>query len=395
MSLERSVNDLIDEIKKNGQNRKVFIEMKENEILKNFDQIQELQTKNFFKLPIINIFSIISKYDFSNQGSNQFPFLNLIISNIFEEHPKEKEFLYLLKHIHFSSPESDNENLTLEEIINLLTLFKNVDLFQQLSIKFYEKETQLDFDFSYEIEHRDKIISELQANIEAYKIKYLTARYPPITEKPKDLECDIFKACKNGKLSSIRYLIEIEGIDKNIKVPHDNIMFLKDYQPIHIACKNGHLDIVEYLIKKANVDVETHGCYEETALMTACFYGHLDIVKYLIEEAHANKEAHDILNRTPLGRSCESGNLLLVQYLIEDAKVDITKYSNVERSPLHAACENGHLPIVKYLIEIVGFNPNGNIGQDFSPLEKGRNHGRPSIVQYLIETCKVDPNQKN
>ena len=39
MSLERSVNDLIDEINKNGQSRKDFIQMKENEIVKNFDQI--------------------------------------------------------------------------------------------------------------------------------------------------------------------------------------------------------------------------------------------------------------------------------------------------------------------------------------------------------------------
>ena len=216
MSLERSVNDLIDEINENGQSRKDFIEMKENEILKNFDQIQELKTKNFFKLPIINIFSIISNYDFSNHGTNQFSFLNYIISNIYEEHSKENGILYLLKHIHFSSSESEND-LTVEEIINLLNLFQNVDLFQQLSSKKYEKETLPIKDFSFEIEQKNKTSSELQTNLEEYKLKYLELQYPLILEKPKDYESDIFKACEKGKLSSVRYLIENEGVNKNIK----------------------------------------------------------------------------------------------------------------------------------------------------------------------------------
>ena len=352
MSLEKSVNDLIDEIKKNGQNRKNYIEMRENEILQNFDYIQELKTKNFFKLPLINIFSIISNYDFSNQGTNQFSFLNFIISNILKEHSKEYGILYLLKHIHFSSLESNNEKLTIEEIINLLTLFQNVELFQQLSSKNYEKETHSIKDYSYEIEQKDKFISELQTNLEEYKLKYLTVRYPPITEKPKDYESDFFEACRDGKLSSVRYLIENEGVDIN-----------RYFCPLNFACEYGHFDIVKYLIEKANVNKEEH-------------------------DNHKNKE-------TPLCRSCESGNLSLVKYLIEDAKVDLTKYSNMKISPLHCACDSGHLPIVKYLIETVGFNPNGNKGQICSPLECALSSGYIPIFKYLIERCKVDPNQKN
>ena len=39
--------------------------------------------------------------------------------------------------------------------------------------------------------------------------------FEPITEKPENFEPDIFIAAKEGKLSSIQYLIEKEGIDIN------------------------------------------------------------------------------------------------------------------------------------------------------------------------------------
>ena len=278
--LERSVNDLIDEIKENGQERKDFIEMKEIEILKNFSQIQDLKTKKFFKLPLINIFSIISKYDFSCKRCEQFSFFNFIISNIFEEHSTENEILNLLKHIHFHTFEYDNENLNTEEIINLLKIFKNVDLFQQLSIKFYETEILPIKDYSYEIEQKDKIISKLETTIEEYN----------------QSEKSIF--------SSVQYLIEKEKVYKNIKN--------RDNQSMDFACKIGRIDIVEHLIEKENAYVETLYDYGRTPLIIASYFGHLDIVKYLIEKANANKEAKDHLNETPLCKSCESGNLLLV-----------------------------------------------------------------------------------
>ena len=389
-SLERSVNDLIEEIKENGQNRKEFIESKENEILKKIDQIGELKTKNFFKLPIKNIFSIISKYDFCLQGDDQFSFLNFIISNIHEEHSKEDEILFLLKHIHFSSSKNQNEYLNIGEIIDLLKLFKNVDLFQQLSTKYHENEQLLSIDYSHEMKKRDKTISKLQEYLKEYKSKYVTYRYQPLTEQPFRYQPDIFDCCRCGKLDSVRYIIENEGGDKNRQDSNG-------YQPIHWACKFGSLNIVEYLIEKANVDVEACNSWGTTPLISAFENGNLDIVKYLIEQAHANTEVTFGMNNseTILTQSCSKGDLLFVKYLIEDAEVDITKYSKMLFNPLNEACRWGHLPVAQYLIEKIGFNPNGNKFLVMSPLQVACCCNSLSIVQYLIEKCKVDPNQNN
>ena len=43
------------------------------------------------------------------------------------------------------------------------------------------------------------------------------SNFEQIEEKPKDYEPNIFKACKEGKLTSVQWLIEKENVDKNKK----------------------------------------------------------------------------------------------------------------------------------------------------------------------------------
>ena len=50
-------------------------------------------------------------------------------------------------------------------------------------------------------------------------------------------ESDIFKACKEGKLKSVQWLIEKENVDKNIRIEdYKNDMWKTD-APTHIASK--------------------------------------------------------------------------------------------------------------------------------------------------------------
>ena len=81
---------------------------------------------------------------------------------------------------------------------------------------------------------------------------------------------DIFKACKEGKLTSIQWLIDKENVDKNLRVEDYKNDLLKDDTPIHIASKNDHLQIVHYLIQKQNIDKDIKGNGEYTLLHCAC-----------------------------------------------------------------------------------------------------------------------------
>ena len=130
----------------------------------------------------------------------------------------------------------------------------------------------------------------------------------PNSTKPKPFETDIFKACQNGILGSVKYLIENQNVNKIKKNGNGDT-------PIHIAAENGHLPIVQYLIDSQNVDKDIKGYSDRTPLHYACHYGHLPIVEYLISKG-ANIEAVSRDQWTPLHYASKNGRVDVVKYLI-------------------------------------------------------------------------------
>ena len=150
---------------------------------------------------------------------------------------------------------------------------------------------------------------------------------------PIDFESNIFKASREGKLASVRWLIEKENINKNIRVENAdyNLQFYEDDTPIHIATKNGHLSIVNYLIEKQNVDINIKGFYDKTPLHNACELGNLLIANYLVSNG-ANIEAKDEDEKTPLHLASKWGHTNVVKYLV---------YQGANKN---AKNKNGHTP---------------------------------------------------
>ena len=132
--------------------------------------------------------------------------------------------------------------------------------------------------------------------------------FPPITKKPEDFEPDIFIAAKEGKLSSVQYLIEKEGINvnKQAKKYYGNKTIYKGDTALHIACENNHLQIVQYLIEKG-ANIEIQDCGGKTSLHFASLYGNTEVVKYLVSKG-ANKNAKTKNGKTPYDIACNSYN---------------------------------------------------------------------------------------
>ena len=239
---------------------------------------------------------------------------------------------------------------------------------------------------SYCLEYGDK-------NIYNYLIsKNPTIEFSPLKEKPKNYEPNIFKACKEGNLGSVQWLIEKENEDKNKKVEEDNweLEIFEDDTPIHIASKNGNLPIVQYLIEKQNVDIDIKGLVETTPLQYACKEGHLPIVKYLISKgANTKTKKPD----TIINYACQNGHLAIVQYLIENKIIDINFKGDSNRTPLSFACFMGHLQIAEYLIS-KGANIHAKDDLGNYVIHEASSGGLLSIVQYLIEKQNVDKDIK-
>ena len=180
--------------------------------------------------------------------------------------------------------------------------------------------------------------------------KELQRQFPPISKKPLFFEADLFKAVIKGKLDSVQYIIEKQGVDINqqSKEYDEKNSIYTDDTALHIAIKNNQKKIAEYLILKgANIEVKD-GCSQKTPLHFACYYGHLKIVQHLIEKG-ANIEVKDEDQKTPLHVACENGHLPVVQYLIEKG-ADIEAEDFRSQTPLHYASSRRKNDVVKYLI---------------------------------------------
>ena len=160
--------------------------------------------------------------------------------------------------------------------------------------------------------------------------------FPEVTEKPEDFEPNIIKACLDGKLSSVQYLIEKKGVDKATKVERSDVTkgFFKGDTPIHAACQTGQLSVVQYLVEKQHVDLEIKSGSSSTPLHVAAMNGYLPIVEYLVSKG-ANINATDVNGNTPLHTAVGNGHKDVAQFLIQKgAKQDIKNTNGFTPSDL-------------------------------------------------------------
>ena len=74
--------------------------------------------------------------------------------------------------------------------------------------------------------------------------------------RPTDFVNNLFEAAKDGKLSSVIYLIS-NGTNVNSKDPSNDGWHYTNSIALHYAARNGHLSIVEYLVnQKADINAK-------------------------------------------------------------------------------------------------------------------------------------------
>ena len=166
--------------------------------------------------------------------------------------------------------------------------------------------------------------------------------FPDVINIPDDFEPDIFKACEDGKLTSIVWLFNNTQIDKNMRNLEGNTL-------LHIAVLYSHLSIVMYLIDKHNFNPNAKGENNSTPLHYACIAGYFPIVEYLIQHG-AKINVKDFSNDFPIHIAAMNGNLSIVKYFIEKEKVDINIRGYLYRTPLQYACFKNCLDVIDYLI---------------------------------------------
>ena len=410
MNLNKIVKKLAEKIKANESQDK--INNFEDILSENIEELSK--NEEFFNLPLKNIFSVISKVDFSEIDENDkiIEIIQNIIKNIILNHSDEKETILILQNI-------DTKTISFssyEEIFSLLELITNCPILVNYCNLYKDDKQLASRDYDFELLQKDEEVKDLKKEL----VK-LRNKFPPIIDKPKDFEPNIFRACKDGKLTSVQWLIEKEN--ENVyqilmkKNGIDSFNIGEGDSPIHVAARNGHLQIVQYLIERQNVEKNTKGNLERTPLHYACLNDYLPIVQYLISKganialkdrngdapfilAYKNK-CEDIIEYIQLFfhfpedfepnilKACQDGKLKSVQCLYTKLHVDINVKGSGDMTPILYACEKGHLQVVDYLISkganVTAKNEDGDYVIHFASMS-----GLLPIVKYLLIKKNVD-----
>uniref|UniRef100_A0A1X7T1N6 Uncharacterized protein n=1 Tax=Amphimedon queenslandica TaxID=400682 RepID=A0A1X7T1N6_AMPQE len=161
------------------------------------------------------------------------------------------------------------------------------------------------------------------------------------------------------------------------------------------ACESGNVDILHHLVIDKHCDVNAKGRSDYTPLHCACEKGHFEIVKILTDHPQCNTEAESNSNDRPLHKACESGNVDIVHHLVIDKHCDVNAkagWSNY--TPLHCACEKGHFEIVKILTDHPQCNTEAKSNTNDRPLHKACESGNIDIVRHLVIDKHCDVNAK-
>ena len=356
-------------------------------------------------------------YENNNEDTENNENFDLLKSQIFSKiQNKPNEEALLFKDIQY-----DGISLNLEDCIDLISLFKNSELCQKTEELYKTSDLFQEKIYAKELSQLNEELEYAKNYMDEHDLPY----FPPVNEKPEDFEPDIHKACKDGKLESVQYLIEHMNEDKNK-------LNRKGEAPIHIACQYCHLPIIRYLIDIQGVDKEfpnergttpfSYFCSSEVEanklpivsyfinklkvnfntinqagnnpLIFACYYSNIDIVTYLIENLNCdinivNNNGEDIVLA-----SC-GGNFNLLKYVLSKKKTDLTTLvSKTGKRPIHmAAMSKNDKNVIKYFIEDLNLDKNTVDENGYSALQFACIGGNIDIVKYLIEEQNFDINQ--
>ena len=168
-------------------------------------------------------------------------------------------------------------------------------------------QSDVDVDWEFEIHQRDEEIKKLKESSMPKLPPIPPELLKPLEAKPIRYDPNIHRACENGSLDSVKYLIQNGTLID--KVDRDQVT------PLMKACEFKKLPIVQYLIANgANIEAQDNAGW--TPLLWAIRGGSKPVIDFLLQSG-ANIETGDQNNATPLMFAAEEGDDSLVNFLLQ------------------------------------------------------------------------------
>lgn len=231
-------------------------------------------------------------------------------------------------------------------------------------------------------------------------------------------------AAKNGFTDFVRLLLDVDGIDINLKSALDGFSPLheaassgfievvkmladkganvaqlsyKNMTPLHLAAMNGYSEIVNFLITSENSMINQKDSDGNTALHLAAKNGFDKIVDYLIHHEKItviNDRNNDTFS--PLACAINNCRINVVDVLCSSEKVDVN-LGDFNRTPLQMAVIQNVLPLVAAILSKSGqkLDVNASNGFNTNALQQALKLGYNDIAMLLLDHPRIDVSVKN
>ena len=193
----------------------------------------------------------------------------------------------------------------------------------------------------------------------------------------------LFYAIENGSLPAVELILDIVGIDVNIKATELNLTALI------LATSLNRLEIVKKLLEKRGIDINATANDGISALLAASIKGHTEIVKALLEMDGIDANPKTASNLTALSFSAKNGHTEIVKALLDfntkRGGIDINaKDKHFGNTALIFAVNKKNFEMVEALLNAPGIDTN--VRNNFNKTAYELSARQDERIREMLET---------
>jgi ankyrin repeat protein len=197
----------------------------------------------------------------------------------------------------------------------------------------------------------------------------------------KNLSRILVKACRDGKLPLVKYLLESEDLINKAQLDFNHC------EPVKAATLTGRIDVVKYILENKDTD------YSGTVYNSSFETGQLDILKYVLTLPQYIENKSNAANLSII-MAATFGQIEVLDYFLTDSQYKNIDKKEVLQDIFPNACSKGYVDMLKYLINSYEFVKNVNISDMiYSGIYQACEANQIETFKYFIFDLDIEFNQ--
>ena len=152
-----------------------------------------------------------------------------------------------------------------------------------------------------------------------------------LTQRDEHWRTALHLAAEVGDVERLKILLNIKGIDVNMKAKHD-------WTPLHYAAHSNHAECIKVLLTMPDININAQtSSLQWTPLHYAVYYEHPECVRVLVNAPGINANLTDESSLAPIHYAAHNGSIRIMKVLLSAECVDVNIREKSGNTPLTEA----------------------------------------------------------